>query len=231
MRFSDEIVVVENGSTDGTVRIARRHRVRLFHDRLDGFGPAKNRAIARARHSWILNIDADEVVTPTLRREIERVLRDNGPADAYDMPRRNHYFGRWLRHGGKYPDRQVRLFRRGRARFNDKRVHERLAVAGRVGRLAGDLDHFPYRDLATFFAKPAAYAALEAGMQRAAGVQPTFAAALRWCLFRPARRFTSRYILKLGFLDGLPGFLACVHDAVTQILVYAHLKGSSRRTA
>ncbi len=221
-------MLVENGSTDDTVRIARRHRVRLFHDRLDGFGPAKNRAIARARFPWILSLDADEVVTPALRRAIEHVLRVDGPGEAFDMPRRNHYFGRFLQHGGKYPDLQLRLFRRGRARFNNKMVHERLAVAGPVGHLDAPLDHFPYRDLATFFSKPGVYAAMEAGSQWRDGARPHVVNAVRWCAWRPVTRFIRRYLFRLGFLDGLPGFLACVHDAVTKVLVFANLWSRGR---
>ena len=222
-RFADEIVVVENGSADGTRRIAKRLASKVVTGTMDGFGAAKNRAIALAKGRWILNLDADEVVTPGLRKEIERVVRDDGPADAYSMPRKNHYFGRWLRHGGKYPDRQLRLFRNGRAKFNTKLVHERLAVAGPIGRLRQPLDHFPYLDLATFVAKADTYAALEAEALRRSGVRPGFRSAFMHLFWLPVVRFKRRYVFKLGFLDGLPGFLACVHDAATRILVYAHL--------
>lgn len=226
--FADELIVVENGSTDDTRKIASRHATKVVTGTMDGFGAAKNRAIALARGRWILNLDADENIPSSLRKEIERIVKDDGPLTAYEMPRKNHYFGRWLRHGGKYPDRQLRLFKRGQARFHERLVHERLAVGGRIGRLTHPLDHFPYRDLASFVAKAELYAGLEAEAMRRAGVRPGFTTAFRHLLWLPASRFVRRYVFKLGFLDGLPGLLACLHDAATRVLVYAHLAMPAR---
>jgi glycosyltransferase involved in cell wall biosynthesis len=227
--FADDIVVVVPNLKDSTASAARRLGARVFAHPLKGFGPTKNFAIGKSRGEWLLSLDADEVVTPALRRQIEAVVRADGPHSLYGVPRRNFYFGRWLRHGGKYPDRQYRLFRRGSARFLPKHLHEGMVTAGSRGNLSAPLDHYPYRSLEEFFRKLVFYAAYDAEHLHAKGISAGFSTAFRYCAWRPTTRFIRRYFLKLGFLDGVPGLLACLHDSLTNILTYSFLSGLRSR--
>jgi glycosyltransferase involved in cell wall biosynthesis len=217
-------VVVDCDSSDGTGKVARRFGARVFRRRNEpNIHLNTSFALAKARGPWLLNLDPDEIVPPALRREILAAIRDPKAPSAFEMPRRNFYFGRWLRRGGKYPDRVRRLYRKGHARFANRHVHEKITVAGPVGRLRHPLDHHPYPDLDAYLRKLRFYATFEANRLRAAGVRPSLPRAISWCLLRPGRRFLSRYVMKLGMLDGLPGFLACVHDWLTHVLTYARL--------
>jgi len=229
LEFADEIVVLDTNSTDLTVAIARERGARVFRSPLKGFGPTKNAAVGKARGKWILSIDADEFVPPGLKKEIKRVIDSPNPLDAYEIPRRNFYFGKWLRFGGKYPDLQCRLFRKGRAGFTPKHLHEGVRARGRTGRLWHHLDHDAYPTLDEYVRKLKFYSSYEALHLLSSGARPSWPLALSLCFARPLSRFVRRYFLKAGFLDGLPGFLACVHDAMTHILTYAYLAEAAER--
>lgn len=228
IRFADEIVVLDTNSADGTVAIARKHGARVFVSPLKGFGPTKNAAVAKARGTWIFSVDADEFTTPGLRREIVRIVNSPSSLDAYEIPRRNFYFGKWLRFGGKYPDLQCRLWKRGRARFSQKHLHEGVKARGRTGRLRCPLDHDAYPTLDEYVRKLRFYSSYEALHLMASGARPSWRLAFSLCFAKPLSRFIRRYLFKAGFLDGLPGFLACVHDAMTHILTYAYLAEAAR---
>jgi glycosyltransferase involved in cell wall biosynthesis len=201
--WADEIVVVDAESSDKTVVVAREFTDRVLVRPWPGFAAQKNFAIEQATGDWILSLDADEQVTPELRQEIERVLRAGGPAVGYSVPRRNIFWGRWIRHGRLYPDWQLRLFRHGRGRFVDLEVHESVRVEGPVGRLAAPLLHASYRDLSDCLARFDRYATLAAEdlVRRGGRVGP----ADLW--LRPLGRFLSMYVLHRGFLDGWRGFV------------------------
>src|SRR5881227_2262413 len=148
LTWADEIVVVDAESSDKTVQIAREFTDRVWVRPWPGFAGQKNFAIEQATGDWIFSVDADEEVPPELRVEIGAVLEGRGESvQAYWVPRRNIFWGRWVRHGGLYPDWQVRLFRRGRGRFGTRAVHESVSVDGRVERLTGHLEHRSYRDI------------------------------------------------------------------------------------
>jgi glycosyltransferase involved in cell wall biosynthesis len=204
--WADEIVVVDAESQDKTVQIAREFTDQVLVRPWPGFAAQKNFGLDRARGDWLLSLDADEEVTPELRAEIHTVLDDPAAADGYRIPRRNIFWGRWVRHGGLYPDWQLRLWRRGRGRFVERIVHESVKVDGRVGRLRGALVHRSYRDVADFLARSDRYAALGAEEWARSG-RPVRLADL---VVRPAARFLSMYLLRGGFLDGRPGFLLAV---------------------
>jgi glycosyltransferase involved in cell wall biosynthesis len=203
--WADEIVVVDAGSDDKTVEIARSLTDHVFVRAWDGFAPQKNFALAQATGDWVLSLDADEEVTPELAEEIARVVAAPS-ADGYLVPRRNIFWGRWVRHGLLYPDWQLRLFRRGRGRFVDRAVHESVEVDGRVDRLAGALVHRSYRDVADFIARTDRYTTLAAEEWVRRG-RPIRAMDL---VVRPAARFLSMYVVHAGFLDGWRGFLLAV---------------------
>jgi len=208
--WADEIVVVDSGSSDGTVELARRHRARVeVVADWPGFGPQKNRAAALASGDWLLSLDADEWVTPELRVAIERALGAPGAYAAFRMPRRSSYCGRFMRHSGWWPDYVTRLFRRGAARFSDDPVHEKLLVDGQVGTLDAPLMHEAFRDLERVIAKMNSYSTASAQMLHARGRRGSVAAAVGHGLWAFART----YCLRLGFLDGREGFMLAVSNA------------------
>jgi len=210
VRWADEIVVVDSGSRDRTVEIAREHGANVVATGdWPGFGPQKNRALDRATRDWVLSIDADERVTPELRREIEAIVAGAGAHDAYEMPRLSSYCGRFMRHGGWWPDRVTRLFRRGKARFSDDLVHEKVVVQGSTGRLTGHLEHLAFEDFDEVLRKIDSYSTANAKMMHARGKRGSLTAAILhggWAFFRT-------YVLQAGFLDGRHGFMLAVSNA------------------
>ncbi len=204
--WADEIVVVDAESEDKTVTIAREFTDRVVVRPWPGYAAQKNAALELATGHWVLSLDADEVVSAELRAEIARILAVDGPADGYAVPRRNIFWDRWVRHGGLYPDWQVRLFRRGRARFVARAVHESVTVEGRVERLAGHLEHRSYRDVSDFLARADRYATL-AAEEAVAGGRRAGAVDL---ILKPLGRFLGMYVVGRGFLDGWRGFLLAV---------------------
>jgi glycosyltransferase involved in cell wall biosynthesis len=202
--WADELVVVDAESQDKTATLAREFTTRVIVRPWPGFAAQKNFALAQASGDWVLSLDADETVSAALRAEIASVLERGGVAAGYAVRRHNIFWGRWVRHGGLYPDWQVRLFKRGRGRFVDRAVHESVVVDGPVARLAGHLEHRSYRDVADFLARADRYTSLAADEWRAAGrpLRP-----LVDLVARPVGRFLSMYVGRAGFLDGWRGFL------------------------
>jgi glycosyltransferase involved in cell wall biosynthesis len=201
--WADELIVVDAESEDKTAAIARELTDHVIVRPWPGYAAQKNHGLEQARGAWILSLDADEIVSPALRAEIERVVEADGPADGYAVPRRNIFWGRWIRHGGLYPDWQVRLFRRGRGRFGERAVHESVQVDGDVRRLTGHLEHRSYRDVSDFLVRADRYSTLAAEdvIARGRRVRP-------WdFVLRPLGRFVGMYVLERGFLDGWRGFL------------------------
>jgi glycosyltransferase involved in cell wall biosynthesis len=201
--WADEIVVVDAESTDKTVQIAREFTDRVVVRAWPGFAAQKNFALDQATGDWLLSIDADEEVSSELKTEILALLAGAPVADGYRIPRRNMMWGHWIRHGGLYPDWQLRLFRRGRGRFGERRVHESVTVEGRVDRLRGHLVHQSYRDVTDFVIRSDRYATLAAEEAARRGAR----IGARDLLLRPLARFVSMYLLQRGFLDGRRGLL------------------------
>jgi glycosyltransferase involved in cell wall biosynthesis len=223
---ADEVVVLDSGSRDGTERIARERGAVFLHQDWLGYGPQKNAVAERASHEWVLSLDADEALSDPLRASILRVKEEGPGADAYEVNRLNWYCGQFLRHSGWYPDRKVRLWRKGAARWSDASVHELAEVApgARVGRLAGDLLHYTIADRAQHlrtiekFTTLAAEALAREGRGRDA-----------WKRFvAPAASFVRGYVLKLGFLDGRAGWDVCVLSAYARWLKYEKLRRLAR---
>lgn len=207
LAWCSEVVIVDSGSEDGTVDIARNlgARVVVVKD-WPGFGLQKNRALDLAQGEWVFSIDADERVTPTLAEEIQSAVQRTDAPDALSLPRLSSYCGQFMRHGGWYPDRVVRVFRRGKARFSDDIVHESVQVQGSIGQLQQNLLHISYRSLDDVLEKMNRYSSAGAVKLAARGRQSSLATAFGKSLWA----FIRTYILRRGFLDGRLGFvLAC----------------------
>jgi len=224
----DEVVVVDSGSTDGTERICRERGAVFVVQPFLGYGPQKSFAAARVAHEWLLSLDADEALSPELAAAIAR-LRAEGPgADAYEVNRLNWYCGRFLRHAGMYPDRKVRLWRRGAARWSDDAVHELAAVApgARVARLEGDLLHYTCLTREQHLSTIERFTTLNAEKLREQGKRSS-----AWRrVVSPAARFFRMYFLQLGFLDGRAGYDVSRLTAYSVWLKYEKLRRLERRS-
>lgn len=224
VRFCDEIVVVDSGSTDGTLQRAKGLADRVVEQRWLGYGAQKNMANALASHRWVLSVDADEEVSPALRAEIERAVREPGEAVAFSVPRKTFQFGRWIRYGGWYPDRQIRLFLRENGHWTEGAVHERWLAEGPVGRLVAPLLHYSFDGLTDQLRRYERYALLQAEELRRAKVRPSVVRLFT----RPVRKFLESYLWKRGFLDGEAGLVVAGAMAYAAYLKWAILWETSR---
>jgi glycosyltransferase involved in cell wall biosynthesis len=214
--------VVDSGSSDDTVAIARAAGARVVETDWPGHVAQKNRAFALARGEWVLSIDADERVSPALRDAIVRALAEPCCPDGFRVARLNCWLGHPLRHGHWYPDRRVRLARRERARWSGEDLHDILEVEGPVREIAGDIEHTPYRNLGEHLATIDRYSAIGAVSARSAGRRAT----LLDLAFRPFWHFFSGYVLRLGVLDGLPGLTVASLGALQTYLKWSRLRGA-----
>jgi glycosyltransferase involved in cell wall biosynthesis len=218
--FADEIVVLDSGSTDGTVELARSLGAQV-HQSVDwpGFGPQKNRALALATKDWVFSIDADERVTPALREEIIETLRAP-KRNGYEVPRLSEFCGKPIRHSGWWPDPVLRLFRRASGKFNEVLVHESVSlVDGKPGRMHAHLLHYPHPTLDSLIDKVNRYSGEAAKMMFAEGKR----AGLPKIVLHSVWTFIRIYFLRLGFLDGRHGFVLAVTAASGNFLRYSKL--------
>ncbi|MFQ6093264.1 MAG: glycosyltransferase family 2 protein [bacterium] len=220
--WADEIIVVDCSSSDQTYDIACKYTDKVYRrENLANLNINKSFSISKATMDWILYIDPDERVSEPLREEMWAAINSNATYAGYCIPRKNYYFGRWLKRGSKYPDFQLRLFRRGKGRFPCEHIHERLEVDGDVGYLQCDLEHFPCRTVSELVEKFNFYTSWEADYLSKNDIPINGITAARHLFFRPFSRMVRRYFLKGGFLDGLGGFLACEFDALGSIVSFA----------
>jgi glycosyltransferase involved in cell wall biosynthesis len=222
--WAGEIVIVLNDDVaDGTDRIAAEYGAKIFREPWKGYAAQKNSVAQKAGQEWILSLDADEEVSPALRAELFALFAAGKPDAsivAWSLPRCSFYGGRWIRHGDWYPDRKVRLWRRGRAEWRGQSVHETLEVQGSVGRLRSDLLHYTMENLNDHLRKSTLYSDLFARQRMTAGGR---AGALDlW--FRPWWRFVRGYFLRFGFLDGWQGYAIARMSSFETFLRYAKLR-------
>lgn len=222
--LADEIVVLDSGSTDGTPQVCRQYGARVVDTDWPGFGVQKQRAVAAAAHDWVLCLDADERVTPALAASIRAALADPAHA-AYRFARSNRFLGRYLRHGEGYPDWSLRLFDRRQARWSDDAVHEKVVCEGPVGTLAGDLLHDTAETLESYLGKQNRYTSIAAAAALARGKRVSAAR----LLLSPLLRFVKFYVVRRGFLDGLPGFVHIAIGCFNSFLKYAKIREGQGR--
>lgn len=207
--WADEIIVLDSGSTDQTVAICKEYTDNVYETDWPGFGPQKNRALQYATKEWVLSIDADERISYDLQTEIKRVIQMPKRFDAYTMPRRSNYCGRYMKHSGWWPDRVVRLFRRGKAQFSDDLVHERIIVESRTGKLKEPIIHESLLTLEQILDTMNSYSSAGAEMMAEAHQKSGLAKAILHGLWT----FLRTYIFRAGFLDGKEGFMLAVSNA------------------
>jgi glycosyltransferase involved in cell wall biosynthesis len=227
VRFADEIVIVDSGSTDATLDIAHAHGARVIETPdWPGFGPQKNRALDALGTTWVLSIDSDEIVSPELAASIRDAIARPEPF-MYAVDRLSSFCGEWIHHSGWYPDWIPRLFRRGDAWFSDDLVHERLVFDLPVKRLSGKLMHYSYEDVESVLRKLDAYSTAGAEQRHKAGQSGSFGKAVA----RGAWAFIRTYLLRRGFLDGKAGYMIAAFNAQTvyyRFLKLAHLNRTPR---
>ena len=218
--WAQEIVVVDSGSTDGTVELSRTAGAKVFQEPWKGFAAQKNSAIGHSTCDWVLSLDADEEVSPELAREIRALLATTPASGAYRIPRLNHFLGRPLRHGGYWPDPKLRLFKRGRARFAERAVHETMESSETPGTLNSPLLHHCYPTMDEYLEHMNRYSTLSAKILVDSGRAPRTVLALLWqSVANPVATFFYNYIFRLGFLDGPEGFLQHFNHSI-----YIHWK-------
>lgn len=220
--FFDEILVVDSGSTDDTVALARSVGATVLTNAWPGWARQKQFALEHARHEWIFSIDADERVTEPLKQSIVTLFESEpeSRAEGYSINRCNHFMGRPLRHGEGYPDWCLRLFKRSGAGWSPDPVHERVLIEGSVAKLRGDLDHHSEESLTEYLEKQNNYTTLQARQMWEMGKD----ASLTKLMTSPLLRFFKFYVFRLGFMDGVPGLVHILIGCFNSFSKYAKLR-------
>jgi glycosyltransferase involved in cell wall biosynthesis len=222
VKWAYEIVVVDSFSADRTVEICREYTDKVCQNKWQGFVEQKNFAVSKASHDWILSIDADERVSDELSDEIRRILKYGAACDGYYMPRKAFYVNKWILHCGWYPDYKVRLFKKDKGRWEGTEgmaIHESVKVDGRVGYLRGDILHYSFPTISSHLKTINNYTSISAREKFKKGDR----AEIISMLLRPPFNFLKMYIVKGGFLDGLPGFIVSALSSFHVFLKYAKM--------
>jgi glycosyltransferase involved in cell wall biosynthesis len=214
--WAQEIVVVDEFSSDGTVDMAKGFGAKVYQESWKGFAGQKNSAVDKTTGDWVLSLDADERITLPLRQEIEETTGRKEAFPGYFIARKNFFSGQWIRHGGWYPDYSLRLFKKGSGRFEERVVHEKVVVQGATGYLKNPMEHYTYRSVADYLIRMERYSRL-AALEIAVAKRPPFWSAL---ILRPAFTFLNMYLLRGGFLDRKKGFFLAVSYAYYTFLKY-----------
>lgn len=222
VKWADDIVIVDDMSTDRTVEIARSYTDRIFQRKMEIEGVHRNYAYSQAKNEWVLSLDADELVSPELKEEVARVVSGDSGSEGsgyvvFAIPLRNYIGDYWVRWGGWYPAYKDRLFKKERFKYEEVAVHPRVIYEGKCGRLKGDIIHYSYADFTELIDSLNGQTSKEAEKWLAAGRKMT----LWTALWRTFDRFYRSYIVNKGYRDGVVGLMVAVNGAFYQILSYA----------
>lgn len=220
IKWADEIIVVDSGSQDKTIEIAKEYTDRVFTKEWEGFGRQKEYAKSLVKYDWVLSIDADERVTSELKEEILKSPLDE---DAYYIPRKFYWLSKWMKYGGCGGEKYIRLFKRDKARFSDEHIHERLIVDGKIGNLKNHILHYSYKNISDYFERFNKYSSLEALKKK------DLKGGFVFQIFLSFLDFIKRYIFKLGFLDGIPGLLWALFSSFHRLVKYAKVWEKSEK--
>lgn len=222
VEWCDEIVVVDDMSTDDTHQICRRYRANVVaHPSNGNHDMQRNIGIDNSNSEWILQLDADERVRPELRNDIKEVLKNNSAFSAYKVGRRNYFLGRFMRFGG-WHEKQVRLFRKGKARYIGHSVHETLKVDGRIGMLDSDLDHYAFDSISQYIARQLYYASIEARVMYEDNAGKISGEEVKYHLtHKPLKLFFKLFFRKQGFRDGMHGFILSILNAWRHFAIWS----------
>ena len=221
-----KIIVVDSGSTDRTVEIAKSYGAEVFVEVWKGFAGQKNSAMDKASMDWVLQLDADERLEPELAAEMEAALNASSAISGFWIPRKNFFLGRWIRHGGFYPDPKLRLVRRGAGRFEEYGAHPTMRVAGPTGKLSHAMLHDAYPTLRGYIDHMNSYSSMGAEVAIAKG-RRTFS--ITNIVIRPVLTFIYNYFIRFGFLDGREGLLLHLYHSVYVSWKYAKAWEMSRQ--
>lgn len=213
------IVIIDDESSDKTLEIVKKLKVVYYIEKWRGYSQTKQFALEKITNEWVLWIDADEAITKGLSDEIKSLKKSIPSYVAYSIPRKAFFLGKWIKHSGWYPGRVVRLFRKDNGRFDNKEVHEGLIIEGKIGKLKNDLEHYTDPDINHYYAKFNRYTSIAADQLHESGKKFK----IMDILFRPIIIFVKMYILKLGFLDGIQGFILSVFSANYVFVKYCKL--------
>jgi len=217
--ISDEIIIVDSMSDDRTVEIAKKYTDRIFTKEFDGYSEQKNFALSKCSNEWVFSIDADERLTEALKEEIIICTTTDTSFNGYTVPRKNIVLDKWIRGGGMYPDRTIRLFKKSFGRFQDRRVHEIVHIEGKLSHLGNPLIHYTCYSLSEFFYRQCHYAKLSAMEMSNNGKYFTHTS----IIFKPVFDFLRYYIFRRGFIDGWRGFILAIFYMYYTFLKYAYL--------
>jgi len=218
--WADEILVVDTGCTDRTTEIAREYTNHIAHVDFNGFGDLRNQAVMLCANQWIFSLDADERCTSALKDEIYRIVHASDAKDTYFIPRRNYFMDRWIKHCGWYPDYcQPKLFRKGALSYHDDMVHEGFDIHGTTGYIKQDVLHYSFSNFSQLIIKMDRYSTLGMQKMEQQGKQVSMSAGMLHAM----TSFFRIYILKLGFLDGWPGFVIALNTSEGTFYRYAKL--------
>lgn len=223
VKFADEIIVVNSGSTDKTLEIAKKYTSKIFNrDNEPMLNINKNYGFSKATGDWILSLDADERISPELAEEIKSITeeKDNKQIIGYWIPRKNIIFGKWIQHAGWYPDNQLRLFKKEKGEFEEKHVHEMIKIEGSTGCLKSDIIHYNFETIQQFLHKHLnIYAPNEAKDLTRNKYEFNYLDAIRF----PSKEFLSRFFAREGYKDGLHGLMLCLFMAFYHFVIFAYL--------